>query len=55
MIGLTSSPSGIAFGYSKAKIVRIGDECRVVIAVNDLEEDKELLRRLKSTHKACTV
>src|SRR5262245_11331618 len=34
-IGLISSPSGIALGYSKAKIVRISDECRVVIAVND--------------------
>jgi hypothetical protein len=57
-VGLTSSPSGIALGYSKAKIVRIGDECRVVIAVGDLEaisKDNELLRRLKSTYKACTV
>ena len=57
-VGLISSPSGTALGYSTARIVRIGDECRVVIAVNDLEaisKDKELLRRLKSTYKACTV
>jgi hypothetical protein len=33
----------------------MGDECRVVIAVNDIEavtKDPELMRRLKATHRA---
>lgn len=54
--GVISNPSGTAFGYSKAKIIRVGDECRVIITANDLEiirKDDELLRRLKSTHNAC--
>src|SRR5215211_6053988 len=36
-VGLVSTPSGVTLGYSNARIVRIGDECRVVIAIKDLE------------------
>ena len=57
-VGLVSTPSGATLGYSNARIVRMGDECRVVIAVNDLEaisKDPELMRRLKATHRACAA
>jgi hypothetical protein len=56
--GLISSPSGTALGYSNARVVRIGDDCRVVISANDLEaisKNEELLRLLKSTHNACAA
>ena len=57
-VGLVSTPSGATLGYANARIVRIGDECRVVIATKDLEaisKDKKLLRLLRSTHKACAA
>lgn len=57
-LGLISNPSGTTLGYSNARIVRIGDECRVVIATKDLDavtNDPELLRLLKTTHKACAA
>jgi hypothetical protein len=57
-VGLISTPFGTTFGYSNAKIIRIGDNCRVVIATKDLEaisKDQELARILRSTHKACAA
>jgi hypothetical protein len=57
-LGLVSTPSGATLGYSNSRIVRIGDECRVVIATQDLEamsKDRELARLLKVTHKACAA
>jgi hypothetical protein len=57
-VGLVSTPSGATLGYANARIVRIGDECRVVIATKDLEalsKDQELLRLLMTTHKACAA
>jgi hypothetical protein len=55
-VGLVSTPVGTTFGYSNARVVRIGDECRIVLTATDLEalgRDPELLRLLKSTYKAC--
>jgi hypothetical protein len=57
-VGLISTPSGSTLGYANAKIVRIGDQCRVVIATKDLDatsKDRELLRLLRATHKACAA
>jgi len=57
-VGLVTNPSGTTVGYSQARIVRVGDECRVVVATKDLEaasKNKELLRLLKSTHRACAA
>jgi len=57
-LGLVSTPSGATLGYSNAKIVRIGDDCRVVISTSDIEatsRDRELARLLKLTHKACAA
>jgi len=57
-VGLISTPAGATLGYGNAKIVRIGDECRVVITANDLgamSKDRELQRLLKSAHKACAA
>jgi hypothetical protein len=57
-VGLLSTPSGATLGYSNSRIVRIGDECRVVITTQDLEamsKDRELARLLKVTHKACAA
>ena len=57
-VGLVSTPSGATLGFANAKIVRMGDECRIVIATKDLEaisKDRELLRLLKTTHKACAA
>src|SRR3954471_10866599 len=57
-VGLVSTPSGATLGYSNARIVRMGDECRVVIATKDLEassKDRDLLRLLKATYKACAA
>jgi len=57
-VGVISTPSGTTLGYSTARVVRIGDECRVVITAKDLEalkEDKKLLQLLKSTYKACVA
>ena len=56
--GFVSTPSGSTLGYANARIVRIGDDCRVVIATKDLDavtKDPELLRLLKTTHKACAA
>ena len=56
--GLVSTPSGSTLGYANARIVRIGDDCRVVIATKDLDaltKDPELLRLLRTTHKACAA
>ena len=55
-VGLVTTPSGATLGYANAKIVRIGDECRVVIATDDLEalrKDRELQRLLRASHQAC--
>lgn len=57
-VGVISSPTGTALGYSRARIVRLGDECRVVVTGSDLEtisKDAELLRLLKETQKACAT
>jgi hypothetical protein len=57
-VGLVSTPSGATLGYANAKIVRMGDECRVVIATKDLDavtRDPELRRLLRTTHKACAA
>jgi hypothetical protein len=57
-VGLVSTPSGTTLGYSDSKIVRVGDECRVVIATRDLDamsKDRELARLLRATHKACAA
>lgn len=57
-VGIISTPSGTTLGYSDARVVRIGDECRVVISTKDLEaikEDEKLLQLLKSTYKACVA
>ena len=56
--GLVSTPSGATLGYANSRIVRIGDECRIVITTQDLDaiaKDRELARRLKATHKACAA
>ena len=56
--GWVSTPNGATLGYANARIVRIGDECRVVIATQDLEaisKDRELARLLRTTHKACAA
>jgi hypothetical protein len=57
-VGIVSTPDGATVGYSKAKIVRLGDECRIVISTPDLEatsKDRELAKLLRKTHKACTA
>jgi hypothetical protein len=57
-VGIISTPDGATVGYSKARIVRLGDECRVVISSPDLEaisKDRELAKLLTKTHKACTA
>jgi hypothetical protein len=57
-LGLISMPSGTTLGYASARIVRMGDDCRVVIATKDLEaitKNSELLNLLRSTHKACAA
>lgn len=57
-IGLISTPSGATLGYSNARIVRMGNECRVVISAKDAEtinNNEELLRLLKSIPKACAA
>jgi hypothetical protein len=57
-VGVVTTPSGTTLGYSDSKIVRVGDECRVVIATKDLDamsRDRELARLLKMTHKACAA
>ena len=56
--GVVSTPSGATLGYAKSRIVRIGDECRIVITTQDLDaiaKDRELARRLRATHKACAA
>lgn len=56
--GIVSTPSGATLGYSNSRIVRIGDECRIVISTQDLDaiaKDRELARRLRATHKACAA
>jgi|SoiMethySBSTD1v2_1073268.scaffolds.fasta_scaffold3604068_1 hypothetical protein len=56
--GLVSTPSGSTLGYANSRIVRIGDECRIVITTQDLDaiaKDRELARRLRATHKACAA
>jgi hypothetical protein len=58
-IGLISHPSGTTIGYANAKVVRLGDECRVVISTKDLEtiksNEEELRRLLKSVEKSCVA
>jgi hypothetical protein len=57
-VGLVSTPSGVTLGYANARIVRIGDECRLVVTVKDfdsLNKDEQLSQLLKSTAKACPV
>lgn len=57
-VGIISTPSGATAGYSSSKVVRLGEECRVVISTPDLEaisKDRELARLLRKTHKACTT
>ena len=53
-----STPNGATLGYANSRIVRIGDECRIVITTQDLDataKDRELARRLRATHKACAA
>jgi hypothetical protein len=57
-IGIVSTPSGATLGYANAKVVRLGNECRVVISTRDFESvrnDPKLLSLLKSTRKACAA
>ena len=57
-VGLMTTSAGATLGYGKTKIIRIGDDCRVVIATNDLEavsKDLDLMRRLKAAHHACAA
>ena len=57
-IGIVSTPAGSTLGYANARIVRIGDECRVVVTTRDVEaihKDRELLRLLASAGKACAA
>src|SRR5689334_20696268 len=35
--GLVSNPSGMTLGYADARIVRLGNECRLVISMKDAE------------------
>jgi hypothetical protein len=56
--GIVSTPSGATLGYAHARVVRIGDDCRIVIATKDLEaisKDRELARLLWQTHRACAT
>lgn len=55
-VGLITTPDGPTLGYAKAKYVRMGEECRLVIQTGDPAEisgHEELLRVLKSIPKAC--
>lgn len=55
-VGLISTPAGATLGYANARIVRIGDECRIVITSKDLDatsKDPELHRLMQAVHKAC--
>jgi hypothetical protein len=55
-VGLISNPAGATLGYSKAKIIQIGHDCRVVIATEKLDaitSDPEMLDIIKKTPKAC--
>lgn len=57
-VGVVSTPSGTTLGYANARVVLLGNECRVVVATKDLDaatKDPELLRLLKTTHKACAA
>ena len=57
-VGVISTPSGATLGYSNARIVSIGDECRIVITTEDIgaiSKDRKLARLLRKTHKACTA
>jgi hypothetical protein len=57
-VGLVTTPSGATLGYANSRIVRIGDECRIVITTQDLEviaKDRELARWLRAAHKACAA
>ncbi|HEV7878476.1 hypothetical protein [Bradyrhizobium sp.] len=57
-VGVISTPSSATLGYSNARIVSIGDECRIVITTQDIEaisKDRELARLLRKTHKACAA
>ena len=57
-VGVISTPSGATLGYLNARIVSLGDECRIVITTQDLDaisKDRELARLLRKTHKACTA
>ena len=56
--GIVSTPNGATLGYANSRIVRIGDECRIVITTQNLDataKDRELARRLRATHKACAA
>jgi hypothetical protein len=54
--GLISNPSGSALGYSSGRIVRLGDDCRLVLQLQnpeDVARQEELVRLLKSIPHAC--
>jgi hypothetical protein len=56
--GIVSTPSGATLGYANSRIVRIGDDCRIVITTQDLDaiaKDREMARLLRKTHKACAA
>ena len=55
-IGLITTPDSATLGYANAKFVRMGDECRLVIATSDpaaIEQREELLRLLRTIPTAC--
>jgi hypothetical protein len=55
-IGAFSGPFGTVIGLARTKVVRMGDECRIVIATSDLAailENPELMRTLKASYNAC--
>src|SRR3569832_204955 len=37
--GLITNPSGASLGYSSARVVRIGDDCRLVVLMVPSEND----------------
>jgi hypothetical protein len=54
-VGLISNPTGATLGYSAARVIRMGDGCRVVIATDNAEvaRDIEIQRLLKTIPAAC--
>lgn len=55
-LGWVSTPTGATLGYAKTRIVRLGDQCRIVVSVDDsevLRRDPQMLDLLKRAGSAC--